>query len=444
MTEQEVDAVFEMGLAAYGRVYTRTALRNLPRVAQNPTVSVLHGLFRGVPAVLVAAGPSLDRNVHLLRHLKGRCVLIGINQSLRAMRAAGVEPDICVAIEPLNMAYHFDGTKVPVLALCPSVTESVWSLGERVVTFPAARDTEGWLYEAMGVPTCWHVGNSVAHHAFHLAMHMGCNPIAIVGQDCALRGHQYYARNAGDGGERQLVPEGETLSTKEMYRREEMASTDAEHFNAVQVDDTLKLVAVPGWGGGTVTTTTDLYPVLSLYGRMAKAASALVRVLNCTEGGARIPGTEEVPLASVEINTFPWPVVDVAGRLAAALSPVDRSETLRQALKAVRRNLERLGDTADALLARTTRGPSKAREDFTRAAAECGFFQLWCFRELKAIQALRQAHPVQLAALELDLYRAAKELADEVGERLRQGATGLAKALKSPSPSMAHVSSNAL
>lgn len=444
MTEQEADAVFEMGMAAYSRVYLRTALRNLPLVARNPTVTVLHKLFADVPAILVAAGPSLDKNVEQLRHYKGRAVLIGINQSLRAMRAAGVEPDICLAIDPLNMSYHFDGKPTPVLGVCPSVASEVWALGEKTFSFPAARDTEGWLYDAMGVPQYWHVGNSVAHHAFHLAMHLGCNPVVIVGQDLALNGQQYYARNAGDGGEKQLVPEGDTLSTKEMYDRAALAQGDERHFDAVQVDDTLKLREVPGWGGAAVTTTTDLLPMLSLYGRMAKAASTLVRVINATEGGARIDGTEEVPLASVEANTKPFFDVDVAGKLAAALQPVDRRQALLKALKPIRRNLEKLGEVADNMLARTQRGPSAARDAFARTAAECLFFQLWCFRELRAIGSTKQAHPIHCAALEADLYRAAKLLSEEVGEKLRQASKGLAKAEKSPSSPMPQVMTNTL
>lgn len=444
MTDAEADATFAMGLAAYGRVYTRTALRNLPLVARSPTVSALHQLFSGVPAILVAAGPSLDRNVEQLRHYKGRAVLIGINQSLRALRAAGVEPDICVAIDPLNMAYHFDGKPTPVLGICPSVADDIWCCGETVFTIPVAKDTEGWIFDAMGVPQHWHVGNNVAHHAFHLAMHMGCNPIVITGQDLALKGSSYYARNAGDGGEQQLVPEGETLSTAQMYRRDELARGDAEHFRAVAIDDTLKLVTVPGWGGAEVTTTTDFLPQLSLFSRMAKGAAQVARIINATEGGARIDGAEEMPLACVEGNTFPFYAVDIAERLSMALIPVDRSEALRRALKPMRRNLERLGELAESLLAKTSRGPGQTRDDFARAAAECHWFQLWCFRELKAIEAAKAAHPIQVVALEADLYRAAKLLAEDLGPRLRQAATGLAKAEKCPPSATPQVISNTL
>lgn len=435
MNEADVDGVFANSVDAYSRVYLRTALRNLPQVATHPTVGPLTGLFEGVPAVLVAAGPSLDKNIAQVAALKGRAVIIGINQSLKALRAAGVEPDICLAVDPLNMLYHFEGRKVPVLGLVPSVHAGLFEMGESVFTFPASRDTEEWLYAAMGVPQYWHVGNSVAHHMFHLAMHMRCSPIVVIGQDFALDGQRYYASNAGDGG-KQLVPEGETLSTKAMYDREAFAKDDPEHFKAVMVPDTLTLMQVPGWGGGEVTTTTDLFPMLTLYKRMAHAAKGQAALFNCTEGGARIDGMQEATLATVAAELVRRPDVQPLNRLRTALAPVDRRAALLDDVRKKRKNLERLGKATAALLAKLDRGPSQAREEFCRAAAECHFFQLWCVRELKAIRDMpAKAHPLHLALLERNLYLAAKGLAQEVGERLRQAATGLAKTSKPLGPS---------
>jgi hypothetical protein len=43
----------------------------LGRYATTPPVDLLHNAYAGMPAVLVAAGPSLAKNMHLLKELLG-------------------------------------------------------------------------------------------------------------------------------------------------------------------------------------------------------------------------------------------------------------------------------------------------------------------------------------------------------------------------------------
>ncbi len=430
-SSQAVNASFDMGLQAYGRVYLRASMRNLPAVARMPTAAALSGALRGVPAVLVAAGPSLDRNVAQLHRFKGRALIVAINQSLRALRAAGIEPDVVLAVDALNMAYHFEGKPARVLGVCPSVHREVLPLGESAFTFPASHAVESWIYQAMGQPVPWGAGNSVAHHAYHLALCLGCSPIVVVGQDFALNGTQYYASNAGDGGAR-LVEDGGTLSTRDMYDRAAFARGDEEHARAVAIPDAKQLMRAPGWGGGEVVTTSDLYPQLELYGRIVREAAAKgARTLNCTEGGAHIDGAEEMRMADVVLGapeTMPGEVV--ASMLA---DPSSRADAMRKSLKGMRKNLQHLGQLADSLLSRTERGPSRARQEFAKAAADCEFFQLWCLRELRAMKYSSGAHQVQLVHIERNLYAATKLLCEDLGERLRQAATGLASANASPS-----------
>src|SRR6202012_3618448 len=49
----------------------RNIANNLGRFATTPPIDVMQNAFAGVPAVLVAAGPSLAKNMHLLKELLG-------------------------------------------------------------------------------------------------------------------------------------------------------------------------------------------------------------------------------------------------------------------------------------------------------------------------------------------------------------------------------------
>ena len=49
----------------------RNIANNLGRYATTPPIDVMRGAFKGKPAVLVAAGPSLAKNMHLLHEVVG-------------------------------------------------------------------------------------------------------------------------------------------------------------------------------------------------------------------------------------------------------------------------------------------------------------------------------------------------------------------------------------
>src|SRR5690606_11708898 len=52
--------------------------RNLPWYAASPGPQRLAGAFKGEPAIIVSAGPSLRRNRHLLLEAKGKAVIIAV------------------------------------------------------------------------------------------------------------------------------------------------------------------------------------------------------------------------------------------------------------------------------------------------------------------------------------------------------------------------------
>ncbi|MEL6181534.1 MAG: 6-hydroxymethylpterin diphosphokinase MptE-like protein, partial [Myxococcota bacterium] len=91
------------------RQWVRNLLRNIKRRSEHPSLFTLEGQFADVPAVLVAAGPSLDRNIHLLRQVQDDVLIICVNTSLKALLKANVKPHLVMSLESLNVSSHFKG-----------------------------------------------------------------------------------------------------------------------------------------------------------------------------------------------------------------------------------------------------------------------------------------------------------------------------------------------
>jgi hypothetical protein len=191
-------------LNRFGRLWVRNLCRNITAFAGSPGVSLLSGAFAGVPALVLAGGPTLDEAAPLLRELARRMLVIAVNTSLGPCLAAGVNPDFAVVVDPQYWAsrsldWAGAGTGSFLVAE-PSahprvfrsaraadgqvlLCSSLFPLGERL---EAAIDKRGRLG----------AGGSVTTTAWDLARLLGCSPIFAAGLDLGFPGMRTHCRGA--------------------------------------------------------------------------------------------------------------------------------------------------------------------------------------------------------------------------------------------------------
>ena len=181
--------------------YLLQSLGNLPVIAREADAAALDGRFAGHPAVVVGAGPSLDRNLPALKALQDRAVIIGADTTLRPLLAGGVRPHVMAAVDPAEQnARHLAG--VPALddiflAAEGSLHPSAFTgFGGRTFVFKVSdHEPWPWLRTAgldRGLLRAW---GSVITSAFDLARRMGCTPIVFAGLDLSYPVRQPYCAN---------------------------------------------------------------------------------------------------------------------------------------------------------------------------------------------------------------------------------------------------------
>ena len=84
-------------------VTIRNELMNLDRYVTRAGVADLAGAAQGRPAIVVAAGPSLRRNLHLLKRpgIRDRFVIVAVQTVLKTLLAEGIRPHFVTAWESL-------------------------------------------------------------------------------------------------------------------------------------------------------------------------------------------------------------------------------------------------------------------------------------------------------------------------------------------------------
>ncbi|MFH1740796.1 MAG: 6-hydroxymethylpterin diphosphokinase MptE-like protein, partial [bacterium] len=165
--------------------------RNLPQMVGEAGICRVENLLEDVPAFVVAAGPSLNKNLTQLSQVKDSSVLICVDTAYRLLERAGIEPHLVVATDPSELnERHFQNLSLcgdPILAFDPEVYHTIaaglpW---RRLVVNLDKCATTRWFETRFGPWGCLEKGGSVANTAFSLARHLGCRPIVLVGLDLA-------------------------------------------------------------------------------------------------------------------------------------------------------------------------------------------------------------------------------------------------------------------
>jgi hypothetical protein len=163
-------------------------------------VSALYGAFSGIPAIVVAAGPSLTESIPFIRKNIDRAVVIAVDTSYFVLRRHGIEPHFCVSVDPQVInARYFEGDRKSrtILVADPCAHPSALRLFKgRIVMAGVPFDMMKWIEDVCGEKGELAHGGSVSTNAYDLAKRLGCSKVILTGQDLAFSGGLAHARGS--------------------------------------------------------------------------------------------------------------------------------------------------------------------------------------------------------------------------------------------------------
>jgi hypothetical protein len=256
----------------FGASWSKNLLQNLPIIAKAPNINQLS--VKGVKdAVIVASGPSLNRNVQTLATIQDQVFIVAALRSLKTLHDANIKPDLVIQLdaEDDHVAKEFS-TKVNIEIenFLVELTVNPWFLKSNVKNFI-------WSYPSIfsdiggrfGVSPTPFDAPSVAIYGLTLCYLLGFEALCFIGQDLASSETSQYAEGATA-----LLPAHNDIST----------------FN----------IEVDGFYGDKVMTRSAYHNQLL---RCEHIASDLnlkaphLKLFNSTEGGAYIKGFEHLSLS---------------------------------------------------------------------------------------------------------------------------------------------------
>lgn len=162
----------------------------------------LSGKLSGKPAIIVSAGPSLNKNVRLLEKARNRAAIFAAGSSFRILKNHGITPDFTVAMDgsPLiKDIYQGLDTEDTILLYMNRINDDTLRMfqSEKVVFI----DIEDILTQQFGEKAGIDLeimmpDQTVAGTCVSMASFMGCNPIIFLGQDFACTNLEFHADGA--------------------------------------------------------------------------------------------------------------------------------------------------------------------------------------------------------------------------------------------------------
>lgn len=331
----------------------RNMLMNVDRYATCAGVADLQNAAKGRPAIVVAAGPSLRRNIDLLARpgVRDRFVIIAVQTVLKQLLARGIRPHFVTALDYHEISRRFYEGLTPAdvqgvtLVADPKANPAILEAFPGAIRMPGDAmlpDGGSVLDEVLGPELARPMGvmppgATVAHMAYYLGRYLGCDPIILVGQDLGFTDGQYYAAGAAIhqvwSGE---LNEFNTLEMMEWQRIARMRYRVSDgQFNARPTKDVF---------GRRIYTDEQMATYLLQFEREFAADSAKgLTIIDATEGGVAKQNTITMPLTEALDRFAPSTPLSLPEPTPAPDSPA-RLDSLRERETSLRQDTWRVGE----------------------------------------------------------------------------------------------------
>ncbi len=174
-------------------------LRNLKHF--NGFCGILMEKLQGLPAIIVSAGPSLNKNMYLLKEVKDRAVIVAVGTAIRILDSNGIVPHIRMAMDggkgEMQIFETINTNSATLLYSDQLYYEILPQYEGPVIKMLLDTDAlsrylakDNYKYELVAS------GFSIANTALDFLCRSGCSTIIFMGQDLCYTEGKLYAKGS--------------------------------------------------------------------------------------------------------------------------------------------------------------------------------------------------------------------------------------------------------
>ena len=229
----------------------------------------------GIPAILVGAGPSLDKNIDELKRAEGKAFILAVDSAAKALVDHNINYNAIITgdAEKEYSVFEDERTRSKVLIAEISSNYKIVENWKGRIFFNGA--AMGYVIQnAILDKVLTHnigeveTGGSISTNAFSVLMSLGFKTIVLVGQDLAFT----------DG-------KGHVQGFSDQETREDIEERGIEQ--------------IEGWDGSMLITDPQMRYYIRWFEKKIEAVKGDIEVIDATQGGAKILGALNMTLSEV-------------------------------------------------------------------------------------------------------------------------------------------------
>lgn len=189
----------------HSKHFFNSYMNNLKSIQNSTMINYFKNIYEGMPAVVVSAGPSLSKNVDLLKEFQDEFIIITGGRTLEILTDKGIIPDFVCVIDPDEPAFEIMknamDSKVPLVYSEFTNYKVVEEYkGHKIFFTDIGAENASRDFFEKDIDNLYE-GGSVAHVCTSLAEYIGCNTIIFIGQDFAYTNDITYDLSVGGSGD---------------------------------------------------------------------------------------------------------------------------------------------------------------------------------------------------------------------------------------------------
>ncbi|WP_338652588.1 6-hydroxymethylpterin diphosphokinase MptE-like protein [Lysinibacillus sp. Y5S-8] len=271
-TVQRLHQIGENTSRQFSLDWQENYVHNILHSYMNHSLIELEKLY-DCPIIVISGGPSLKKQILKVKEIKDNIITIASGSTINSLLHHGIEPDYVISIDGGIANYnHFkeiSNIKSQLIFGFSShyKIQEIFSNEKYALLDIGDSEFQNYLKNVFSLEVPLIAGGaSVANFAFTVACYMTSGPIAIIGQDLA-------------------------------YTDNKSHEDSNKHF--IEVDEAYKksrgMFEITGYYNDKVLTDYAFLLMKKDFERLNRHIQHPSPIFNCTEGGAKIEGMEQIP-----------------------------------------------------------------------------------------------------------------------------------------------------
>jgi len=263
-------------------IWSSFLFNNISKIVKNQDLHVLKDKFKNKTAVIISAGPSLDKNIEDLKPYRDRLVIFCVAVAFKTAIKHGITPDFVMTIDnPIKVLDIPEIKDVNFVLSATSFPQLFKVKPKRFFnyynkTIPVCK----WLAAAIGINEIndYETAGTVSINCLYSAKLLGCDKIILIGQDLAYTDNKCYSDD----------------SAYAYLKLNPQISEESQDMHAKLINK--DLIKVRGINGSILLTRPDYYLFMLYFQKIAAEYASELKLINATEGGVYIEGYEHISL----------------------------------------------------------------------------------------------------------------------------------------------------